>query len=52
MERIPIVLQLPIVVEGLRPLATECQRLEKFDLFLTGVPTERLVVEKLFQAGF
>src|SRR2546430_88941 len=52
MERVPEVLQLPVIVEGRRPLALELQPLEKLDLLRGRRAAERRILKEFLEPGF
>src|SRR3989442_1570510 len=49
MQRIPEVLQLPIIIEGRRPLALEPQPLEEVDFLLRRIAAEGRILEEGLQ---
>src|SRR5438034_9512000 len=51
MERVSEVLQLPIIVEGRRPLALELQPLEKLDFLRGRRAAERRILEEFLEPG-
>jgi hypothetical protein len=50
MERVPQVLQLPVVVQRCGVLARELQRLEEFDLLGRHIAAERRILEERLKA--
>src|SRR5437773_53747 len=51
MERVSEVLQLPVIVEGRRPLALELQPLEKLDFLCGRRAAERRILEEFLEPG-
>src|SRR6266571_1031069 len=51
MERVPEVLQLPVIVEGRRPLALELQPLEKLDFLRGRRAAERRILQERLEPG-
>src|SRR6059036_382435 len=51
MERVPEALQLPVIVEGRRPLALELQPLEKLDLRRGRRAAERRILKEFLEPG-
>src|SRR5438132_1095881 len=51
MERVSEVLQLPVIVEGRRPLALELQPLEKLDFLRGRRAAERRILEEFLEPG-
>src|SRR5437870_13321987 len=51
MERVPEVLQLPVVVQGGRPLALELQPLEKGDFLRGRRAAERRILKEFHEPG-
>ena len=51
MERVPEVLQLPVIVEGRRPLALELQPLEKLDFLRGRRAAERRILKEFLEPG-
>src|SRR5437762_12791071 len=51
MERVSEVLQLPVIVEGRRPLALELQQFEKLDFLRGRRAAERRILEELLEPG-
>src|SRR2546430_5931319 len=50
-ERVSEVLQLPVIVEGRRPLALELQPLEKLDFLRGRRAAERRILEEFLEPG-
>src|SRR2546426_627923 len=51
MERVPEALQLPVIVEGRRPLALELQPLEKLDFLRGRRAAERRILKEFEEPG-
>src|SRR5947199_4249998 len=51
MQRVPEALQLPVIVEGRRPLALELQPLEKRDFFRCRRAAERRILKEFLEPG-
>src|SRR5258707_12927925 len=51
MQRVPEALQLPVVVDGRRPLALELQPLEKGDFLRGRRAAERRILKEFLEAG-
>ena len=51
MQRVPEALQLPVIVEGRRPLALELQPLEKRDFLRGRRAPERRIVKEFLEPG-
>ena len=51
MERVPEALQLPVIVEGRRPLALELQPLEKRDFLRGRRAAERRILKEFVEPG-
>ena len=51
MERVPEALQLPVIVEGRRPLALELQPLEKLDFLRGRRAAERCILKEFLEPG-
>src|SRR5947208_2774497 len=51
MERVSEVLQLPVIVDGRRPLALELQPLEKLDFLRGRRAAERRILEEFLEPG-
>src|SRR5712691_11558058 len=49
MQRVPETLQLPVIVEGRRPLALELQPLEKLDFVRGRRPAERRILKEFLE---
>jgi hypothetical protein len=52
MQRVPQILELPVIEQGSGPPASELQGPEEFDLVLGGVGAQGLVIEEPFKAWF
>ena len=50
MERVPQVLQFPVIVKRCGSLAREPQRLQKFDLLSRHIPAERRILQERLKA--
>jgi hypothetical protein len=46
MQRVPEVLQLPVIIEGARPPSLEPQPSQEFDLVSGGIPAERSILKE------
>src|SRR6266566_2090469 len=51
MQRVPEALQLPVIVEGRRPLALELQPLEKRDFLRGRRAAERRILQEFLEPG-
>ena len=52
MQRIPQVLQLPVIIDWGRPLASQLQSLEECDFLFRDIATQRPILQELFEARF
>ena len=51
MQRVPEALQLPVIVQGRRPLALELQPLEKLDFLRGRRAAERRILQEFLEPG-